>query len=150
MDVMMPRIDGLEASRRIRQMEADERASRQVPIIALSEGAMNGDREKGIEFGMSDCLTRSISHTSWFRLLELSLIMIPIAWPETGTRTHNLAVFHPERRVRVVCSLQGSVASATKVLRTCGKHHNMSGACNFMLMAVLCYPPVRQSHRMHL
>jgi CheY-like chemotaxis protein len=72
MDVMMPTMDGLEAAERIRNLEADTAAdysSRGVPIIALSAGAMKGDREKGLSAGMSDYLTKPVSYNALARTL---------------------------------------------------------------------------------
>ena len=73
MDVMMPGMDGLEASKRIRQIESETQDSRHTPIIALSAGAMKGDREKGIEFGMTDYLTKPISYKDLVSTLDFYL-----------------------------------------------------------------------------
>lgn len=61
MDVMMPNMDGLEATERIREIEASSGNPAQVPIIALSAGAMKGDRERGIKAGMTDYLYKPIN-----------------------------------------------------------------------------------------
>jgi CheY-like chemotaxis protein len=57
MDVQMPEMDGLEASRRITaQWQAQERPR----IVAMTANAMQGDREMCIEAGMDDYLTKPI------------------------------------------------------------------------------------------
>jgi signal transduction histidine kinase/DNA-binding response OmpR family regulator len=59
MDVSMPNVDGLEATRQIRQIEMDENLTR-TPIIALTAHAMDGDDKPIFEAGMDHYMTKPL------------------------------------------------------------------------------------------
>jgi signal transduction histidine kinase/CheY-like chemotaxis protein len=60
MDVSMPELNGLEATQRIREAEAREGLPH-TPIIGVTAHALKGDRERCLETGMDDYLTKPIS-----------------------------------------------------------------------------------------
>jgi signal transduction histidine kinase/ActR/RegA family two-component response regulator len=60
MDCHMPQMDGFEATRRIRDDEFD-RGRGHTPIVALTADALAGDRERCIESGMDDYMTKPVS-----------------------------------------------------------------------------------------
>jgi CheY-like chemotaxis protein len=56
MDTMMPEMDGLSATRAIRDLTQFQ----QLPIVSLTAKAMKGDREKAIEAGATDYVTKPV------------------------------------------------------------------------------------------
>jgi CheY-like chemotaxis protein len=75
MDCHMPELDGFDATRRIRQMEASgelPHASRgRVPIIALTANSIRGDREQCLAAGMDDYATKPVDRVELLRLIDL-------------------------------------------------------------------------------
>ena len=69
MDIQMPFMDGLEATRRIRERESAA-GIYPVPIIAMTALAMSGDSEKCIRAGMNDYLTKPLSSSLLRTILE--------------------------------------------------------------------------------
>jgi CheY-like chemotaxis protein len=63
MDIRMPRLDGVEATKEIR---AGNGASRATPIIALTANAMDGERANYTGAGMNDCITKPIDMAELF------------------------------------------------------------------------------------
>ncbi len=59
MDLSMPVMDGLDATRRIRDLER-ERALPRTPIIGLTAHAIQGDRERCLDFGMDDYMSKPV------------------------------------------------------------------------------------------
>ncbi len=69
MDMQMPELDGLDATRRIRKQIADERQPR---IIATTANAMEGDRELCLEAGMDDYVSKPLRIDELVRALSES------------------------------------------------------------------------------
>jgi two-component system sensor histidine kinase/response regulator len=67
MDVQMPEIDGFEATARIRERET---GADHLPIIALTASAMEGDRERCLQAGMDDYISKPLRPDQLDAVLE--------------------------------------------------------------------------------
>lgn len=74
MDCQMPELDGFDATRQIRRLEAagelKSADGRPVPIIALTANAVRGDRELCLEAGMNDYATKPVDREQLLKLIE--------------------------------------------------------------------------------
>jgi two-component system, sensor histidine kinase and response regulator len=68
MDVQMPEMDGLEATAAIRAKERT--AGGHVPIVAMTARAMKGDRERCLEAGMDDYVSKPLQPSELFDTVE--------------------------------------------------------------------------------
>ncbi|PHS13003.1 MAG: hypothetical protein COA78_07560 [Blastopirellula sp.] len=68
MDVQMPVLDGLEATRKIRENE--KTSGKHIPIVAMTAGAMKGDRERCLDSGMDDYITKPVRKQALYQAIS--------------------------------------------------------------------------------
>ncbi len=69
MDIHMPEMDGIEATRRIRELDGEQA---RIPIVALTANAMKGDPEKYLSAGMTDYVSKPINPQNLFATIARS------------------------------------------------------------------------------
>jgi len=74
MDVQMPEVDGIKATKAIRDKGFDK-----IPIVAMTAHAMKGDRERCLEGGMDDYITKPINRETVLKVID--------KWVVTSRRT---------------------------------------------------------------
>lgn len=77
MDVQMPELDGLEATRLLR--ESERSSGKCLPVIAMTAHAMQGDRDKCINAGMTAYVAKPIRPDELFKAMDQVLADAPLA-----------------------------------------------------------------------
>jgi len=72
MDIMMPVMDGFEATKEIRKIEKKEKDRPYTPIIAFTANTLNNDHDKCVRGGMDDILEKPF-HLDKFRDILINL-----------------------------------------------------------------------------
>lgn len=68
MDALMPVMDGLEATRKVRQME--QGSGKRIPIVALTARVMAGDRKKCLDSGMDGYVSKPIDRAQLYEVIQ--------------------------------------------------------------------------------
>jgi len=73
MDCQMPEMDGFAATREIRKREAEGTFRGRIPIVALTANALIGDRERCLDAGMDEYLTKPVQSAHLLQVLKTYL-----------------------------------------------------------------------------
>lgn len=72
MDIMMPIMDGLEATRRIRSLERKD--AKKIPIFAMTANAFSDDKERSLQAGMNEHVSKPIEEKQLIRYIRKYII----------------------------------------------------------------------------
>ncbi len=98
MDCQMPELDGYEATRRVRQKEQSGAwGANRVPcyVIALTAHALQGDREKCLEAGMNDYISKPVQMADLQSVLERAQLALNKISPSVATTSATPSVAAP-------------------------------------------------------
>ncbi|WP_428568552.1 MAG: PAS domain S-box protein [Solidesulfovibrio sp. DCME] len=109
MDIQMPEMDGLEATRRIRGGAVGE-AARGLPIVALTAYSMKGDRERFLSAGLDDYVSKPVD------VEELFLVMRRVL-ERTGRGATAVAASRPEPMDMAYYEKRGKSEFAREICR---------------------------------
>jgi PAS domain S-box-containing protein len=115
MDCEMPEMDGYEATRQIRERRTGT-PNPNIPIIALTADAMSGDRDKCLQAGMSDYLTKPVEPRQLAEVLEKWLVTPvggEVSPPADPSPAEAEAVFNQEN---LLARLMGDQGLANRVM----------------------------------
>ena len=84
MDVQMPVMDGLEATAAIRV--AEQGTDKHQPIVAMTAHAMSGDRERCLEAGMDEYVSKPVHQEPLFQAIATAIRFEPAAASNSGTQ----------------------------------------------------------------
>jgi len=70
MDIMMPVMDGFEATKEIRKLENEDKSLGHTPIIAFTANTINNDREKCVNGGMDDIIEKPFDINKFREILN--------------------------------------------------------------------------------
>jgi two-component system, sensor histidine kinase len=70
MDGQMPKMDGFETTRKIRELEKSSSENKHIPIIAITGYAITGDRERFLSAGMDDYVSKPIDETKLVNIIH--------------------------------------------------------------------------------
>jgi len=123
MDVMMPEMDGLEATRMIRKLEASGGSvnfNSHIIIIAMTAQAMQGDREKCIESGMDDYLSKPIRPKDVRAVIERWIAQMAQSAPARSTPPSTPATPIPPAAPITPPEAEASPVEMDRLLDLCG------------------------------
>ncbi|TVR67671.1 MAG: response regulator, partial [Spirochaetaceae bacterium] len=73
MDISMPVMDGMTATRAIRGRRKDDRFDPDIPVIAISAHSMKGDRERFLEAGMNDYISKPFEQDTVIEVIRRNM-----------------------------------------------------------------------------
>ncbi|MCD4769259.1 MAG: response regulator [Bacteroidales bacterium] len=82
MDIQMPLMDGIEATREIRRIESESKSKFRIPIVAVTANAIKGDRERFLKAGMDNYIPKPFRFDEIEEVLQTTVASVNNKWPK--------------------------------------------------------------------
>lgn len=125
MDIQMPVMDGIEATKQIRAIETESMGSH-VPIIALTAFALHGDKEKFLSKGIDEYISKPVQMEELFYIIDAvsgtkGQIGLPEGVPKIDDEGNIIFVRETNKRpkeelIPVICQMEDKIKSLEKAL----------------------------------
>ncbi|MBF0242863.1 MAG: response regulator, partial [Desulfamplus sp.] len=92
MDIQMPVMDGFEATRKIRHFQDTKKSDRKTPIVAMTAHAMQGDKERCLEAGMDDYITKPVTPQALAEVIQRFLPEKDIAMSDSKLKSQKSTI----------------------------------------------------------
>ena len=112
MDIQMPVMDGMEATRRIRGLDDQLKAG--MPIVALTANALRGDSDIYVKAGMNDCLPKPFQEQALFNTVLKNIKKTNASIPIDTPKTEMQQPFMETQKIRYDLSMVEAISGGDK------------------------------------
>jgi CheY-like chemotaxis protein len=147
MDCQMPELDGYKATQAIRQWE-DEQDLPETTIIALTANALSGDRERCLDAGMNDYLSKPLTMEQLAAVIALNTqrAVDDAATGASDSKAHILIVDDNAINQRVTEAMTDELGYSATVVSDGDEALRAMRSAEFDLVLMDCHMPVRDGY----
>lgn len=135
MDLHMPGLDGIEATRQIRAMPGE---AAQTPIIAITADVFANEDDRLLELGFTDCLFKPLDEDRLERLINTYIASLPVVTAAKAEPVQGIIENLPEEMIeRLFASLYANYAELARTFKN--KEFSQAREAAHKVLGLVCY-----------